>query len=324
MRLLIIFFLFSQSLLLASQSEIREDFTLVVAQSGLNIRAKPGLRAKVVAKAPYLSEVEYLSDESFGRDTIGALKSFIRAYNPQMELEETDVPLTGDWVKVKYKGQTGYTFNAYLGPNHDRPEPSDYFVISPGENCGDQFFDLTKYHCYGVYGSGEETEVREIRASYVVQETGIGFLALLMTTEENESLRLVIGSKRELPTLSSDFTVNAFTAAWAESANPVLEDACKMFLVKEVMETLPNGAEQTQGFSGSFRRGGIEQTIIEGAFVYAISVIGCGDIDGDDEVDYLIGYSSEESSRKMLYLSSMSKNEEILGLACEEFFGYCC
>lgn len=324
MRLLITLLLLVPSFFLFSQPAIRQDFTLVIAQSGLNIRAQPSLGAKVLIKAPYLSELVYLSRESFGRDTIGELKSFIRHHNPQGVLVETDVPLAGDWVKVKYQGKTGYTFNAYLGPNQDRPKSSDYFVISPGENCGDAFFDLTKYHCYGIYESGDQTEIREIKASYVVQETGIGYLAPLLTTAENQGLKLVIGSKRVLPTRSSDFMINKITTAWAEATNPVLEDACGIFLVEEVMETLPNGEKQTKGFSGSFRRGEREQTIIEGAFIYSISVIGCGDIDGDDEVDYLIGYSSEESSRKMLYLSSKAMEGEILGLACEEFFGYCC
>ncbi len=155
---------------LFSQPEIRQDFTLVIAQSGLNIRAEPRIGTKVLIKAPYLSKLVYLSQESFGRDTIGELKSFIRHQNQEGALVETDVPLTGDWVKVKYRGKTGYTFNAYLGPNQDRPKPSDYFVISPGENCGDAFYDLTKYHCYGIYKSGDQTEIREIKASY---ESGV-------------------------------------------------------------------------------------------------------------------------------------------------------
>ncbi len=108
------------------------------------------------------------------------------------------------------------------------------------------------------------------------------------------------------------------------TSKPVLEDVCGIFHVEEVMETMQDGVEPTKGFSGSFRRGEKKQTIIEGAFIYSISVIGCGDIDSDDKVDYLIRYSSEKSSRKVLYLSSQAKEGEILGLACEEFFGYCC
>lgn len=85
----------------------------------------------------------------------GTINKFVivRRYDPVRGMEENDVPLADNWVKVKYKGNTGYTFNAYLGPNRDQPKPSDYFVISPGENCGDQFFELKQYRCYGIYGS---------------------------------------------------------------------------------------------------------------------------------------------------------------------------
>jgi len=312
------------SFFLFSQPAIRQDFTLVIAQSGLNIRAQPSLGAEVLIKAPYLSELVYLSRESFGRDTIGELKSFIRHHNPQGVLVETDVPLAGDWVKVKYQGKTGYTFNAYLGPNQDRPKSSDYFVISPGENCGDAFFDLTKYHCYGIYESGDQTEIREVKASYVVQETGIGFLAPLLTTEENHGLKLVIGSKRVLPTYSSDFTLNNYTAVWPRSSEDKPVDACGMFSVEKVIDTLSNGFDKALKNLGSFTLGTRKQLVLEEYFTSNISVIGCGDLDGDDQVDYIIRCTVDEPSRKMLYLSSKAKEGEILGLACEEFFGYCC
>ncbi len=321
MRLLAILLLSTYSFFLTAQPGVYKHFNLVIAQSGLNIQEQPNLRARVVIKAPYLSEVEYLSDESFGRDTIGKLKSFFRRYDPIRGTEENDVPLAGDWVKVKHKGNTGYTFNAYLGPNQDQLKPSDYFVISPGENCGDQFFDLKQYHCYGVYGSGVETEIREIKASYVVQETGIGFLAPLLTTDENEGLKLVIGSKRALPTLTSDFMVDPFTSPWPQNSDFKAKDSCGML---KVTKKGPEEKTDLQQLSGSFHLGNQVQQIMEDYFVYNMSVIGCGDLDGDDKVDYLIRMSSEEYSRKMLYLSSMAKGEEILGLACQEGFGYCC
>jgi len=322
MRILIVFLLFVNSFFLASQPQIREDFTLVVAQSGLNIRAEPKLGAKVLTKAPYLSQVEYLSGESFGRDTIGVLESFYRSNRPETGWEEWDAPLTGDWVKVRCKGKTGYTFNAYLG--HVLDDGADYFVLSPGENCGDRFFDLTQYHCYGVYGSGEDTEIREIRASYVVQETGIGFLSTRLTTEENQELRLVIGSKRELPTLSSDFLIDEFTEAWPQSSTIAPKDECGMFKTTEIERKILNGEKLRLALVGSFQLGSQEQVILEENFVTDLSVIGCGDIDGDDKVDYMIRMSSDEYSRKMLYLSSVAKDGEILGLACQEDFGYCC
>ena len=95
MRPFITLLLLICSFFLFSQPEIRQDFTLVIAQSGLNIRAEPRIGTKVLIKAPYLSKLVYLSQESFGRDTIGELKSFIRRHNPQGELVETDVPLVG-------------------------------------------------------------------------------------------------------------------------------------------------------------------------------------------------------------------------------------
>lgn len=324
MRLLITLLFFGQSLLIAAQPEINYYFNLVIAQSGLNIRAEPNLGAPVVTKVPYLSQVEYLSIESFGRDTIGVLKNFFRGYGHEMSWEETDYPLSGDWVKVKYKSKVGYTFNAYLGPVVENPESSDYFVLSPGENCGDRFFDLTKYHCYGVYGSEKDTEIREIKASYVVQEAGIGFLAPLITTEENQRLKLVIGSKRELPTVTSDFMIDSFTSAWPQSSEVILKDECGMLNITEIKKKTPSGEKLYPALIGIFQLGSKEQVILEEHFITDLSVIGCGDVDGDDKVDYLIRLSSEEYSRKMLYLSSVAGDGEILGLACQEDFGYCC
>jgi hypothetical protein len=324
MRILLLFILISQSCLLAAQAKIHEGFTLVIAQSGLNIRSAPTLAGKVIAKAPYLSQVEYLSDESFNRDTIGILKSFFRSSDPQGNLVETDVPLAGDWVKVKYNGRVGYTFNVYLSSPQNLVKSPDYFVLSPGENCGDEFFDLTKYYCYGIYGSGEETEVREIKASYIVQETGTGYLAPLITTEDNQELRLVIGSKRELPTADSDFIVNLSRPAWSQKLAPIPVRDCGVLEVKEFKREIPNSSKHIRNFTGYFERGPRKQPLFKDFTINYLSILGCGDLDGDDKVDYLIMVTLDEYPRKLLYLSSIAGDGEVLGLASEEFFGPCC
>lgn len=95
----------------------QNNFQYVAIKTGLSIREKPDVNAKVIEKIPYATKIDVLPGD------------------PDMKMIVTE-GITGFWRKAKYNNKTGYIIDSYLLP---WPPPKttvkslkDYFAqISP-------------------------------------------------------------------------------------------------------------------------------------------------------------------------------------------------
>jgi uncharacterized protein YgiM (DUF1202 family) len=92
MIILLLTLIFSASL--SAQTVTR----YIAVRAGMSIREKPDAKAKVLEKIPYSEKltVNFYSDSVIDITTEG---------------------ITGKWVKVMYKGKTGYVVSSYLFPS---------------------------------------------------------------------------------------------------------------------------------------------------------------------------------------------------------------
>ena len=93
MRIVFLSLLLGMAITAAAQQEPM----YVAAKSGLSIREKPEIGAKVLDKIPYGKKITLLNDEE-------EKKSIVTE------------GMTGYWSKVKYKNSTGYVVDSYLLP----------------------------------------------------------------------------------------------------------------------------------------------------------------------------------------------------------------
>ena len=78
--------------------EVRASANMVIANGGLRLREQPGKKSKIITTLPFGTEVTYVSNQSFGTDSILV----------------NDTYIYGSWVKVKSQKQTGYVLDIYL------------------------------------------------------------------------------------------------------------------------------------------------------------------------------------------------------------------
>ncbi len=81
------------SLILSAQN----NFQYVAIKTGLSIREKPDVNAKVIEKIPYGAKIDVLPGD------------------PDMQMITTE-GMTGFWRKAKYNNKTGYIIDSYLLP----------------------------------------------------------------------------------------------------------------------------------------------------------------------------------------------------------------
>jgi len=299
--------------------EVNPGFNVVVAPSGLKLRDAPSLKSKVIKVIPYHGKVVYLDQSPHGVDTVGQLSDF-----PRMSYQESnyakaykDRPIVGSWVHVRYQEKEGYAYNPYLGPEASGTQKRGFFLISPGENCGDQFYALDQFYTYGVYSNGRKTWTEVVEASYVVQTEGVGFLAPILTTNRNKDLHYVIGSRKAMSmplqkwSMFSPYSLVEINETEAGLPNVVVSDS--VFSKKEILKMAFFFDQKT----------GRKQKIDNASYGNDYKIIGQGDLDGDGRTDILLEFRNEGLIRR-LYLSTLAAEGDIYGLAAEESFGPCC
>lgn len=176
----------------------QNNFQYVVIKTGLSIREKPDVNAKVIEKIPYATKIDVLPGD------------------PDMKMIITE-GVTGFWRKAKYNNKTGYIIDSYLFP-YPPPKASvktlkDYFgqiatvfggklVVKSGtmNNIEEGGHQVTKqlykngaeWHEFQGYEYGSMT--------YFIPDLNMqqAFLLLRMIPEFAE----VIGTKDEFPSAS--------------------------------------------------------------------------------------------------------------------------
>jgi hypothetical protein len=289
----------------------------------LKLRDAPNLNSKVISVIPFHGKVTYVDEQHHGCDTIGLLSDFPgRVYlkNDSKKVYKNR-PIIGSWVHVRYHGKEGYVYSPYLGPDVNQVPKQDFFLISPGENCGDQFYALNQFHTYGVFYNGRKTWIESVDVNYVVQMEGIGFLAPILTTNQNNYLHYVIGSRKQMSTSPKSWSMYR--------SNPIeytYKSKARLFdvIVSDSTVTHQNRKEVFKRAFFYERKTGEKQRIDSANYGYDYKIIGEGDLDGDNRTDILLEFQNGEIVTRRLYLSTLAKNGGFYGLAASEDFGYCC
>ena len=299
-------------------------FTTVISLDGLNIRSTPSLKGWKLGAAPFGAELEILDQGNGEWETLG-----IRNYYIPGESEVLETPVTGTWVKVKYKEIVGYTFSAFLYRPWEKRDlkgvNQDYVLLYPGADCYDNLFNFEGMDFYGMYHTEGGSYLRAIKSpSFFVVEDELS--PLRVSANNNKDLAFIIGSKKKLP-------VGKLEGAWLGryltrdnvfydyEARTFREDFLAMHGLsvdwdgKSDLYQVPLFAVK-DGVKTALRTDQVEMG-------EAMTLLWSGDLDGDGKRDYLIDFG-EKVSHSILYLSSAAKPGELVRMVAVNFAGYCC
>ena len=196
LRLALVLSLFCTTLLSAQADDERRNArrNTVIAPSGLNLRDAPGIDGAMIGRVPYGTKLE-LADRKF--------------HNP--DRRNTFPSLAPHaWAHVRYKGQTGYLYDAYLGLDYSvdgyREEPAgvnqDFIIVQRQSYQQRTIADFKAYQWYGIYrvGTDDALVVRQVKPEmrYGSEETR-GGLFLTLGRKYDDPL-FFLGSRTALPT----------------------------------------------------------------------------------------------------------------------------
>lgn len=186
------------AILVSFTAAAQNNFQYVAIKTGLSIREKPDVNAKVIEKIPYATKIQVLPGD------------------PDMKMIITE-GMTGFWRKAKYNNKTGYIIDSYLlpwaPPKTTVKTLKDYFaqispvfgaklVVKSGamNNIEEGGYQITKqlykngaeWHEHSGYEYGSMT--------YFIPDLNMqqAFMLLRMIPEFTE----VIGAKDEFPSVS--------------------------------------------------------------------------------------------------------------------------
>ena len=304
--------------------KIDQNQNAVISPNGLSIRSQPNLKSKKLAVVPFGEKVKIEDDKSYGWDTIG---KYDFAWGGS---SNGSFPITGHWVKVKYKDIQGFMFGAYLynAPDHPNYESEmmkslnkDFAFFYPGVNCYVNINFQTNMNWYGIYKEDGIYHLKETSISFYKtysemtdQMTDFG-----ISTSDNQSLLFIIGSKKPLKEkIVEGEQWERFSHSFHQYKEKDFEEIKKYGLeIKKV--------DNQSGFSIRLNQGSKSQILNpqQMEISHAMSIQWVGDLDDDGKLDFIFHYG-DKSGQTILYLSSEAKDGQIVKPVAAYFSGYCC
>jgi len=308
----------------AQNTTIDTRSNTVIAVSGLNIREKPDKHAKVVGKIPFGHQILYQSNQSFGVDTIKDYQDIFDDYVNNAPKQRYH--FTGNWVKISYKGTTGFVLQTYLLENKEverikKFDTNEYALLFPYSSCYINFYTPNKFNWYGIYSNGEgKFELKKINISYFTTDDGLiltrGFG---VAAENNKGLVAIIGSKKAL----KQSIKNCFTDSYySYKRDTSIINKLKKYGVE------PNYSKKSnhiQGFkiTSANKSQIIDYQDINGNEQVPELVKFIGDLDGDDKLDYIFD-TGDKGGYLILYLSSKRKGNKLVEAVAFFYRQFCC
>ncbi|MBK8349145.1 MAG: SH3 domain-containing protein [Saprospiraceae bacterium] len=289
-----------------SQDVIDNRVNYVIA-SALRLRENPNKTAKTLTVIPFGSRVEYLTNQSYNKDTLN------------VELGEYNKDVIGNWVYVKYNDIKGYVLNSYLGFYEDpdlkyKDLNKEFLLLFPGCGCQLNIFNPLEWNYYGFYKSDNNSfDVKKITIANISDFEDI-ICSVIISASHPKNLLFVVGSKN--PFLSN--THNLF----GKQVEIQFNDDKKVALqnLNAIGIELVNSVEDYKLF---LNLGSSKQKLNLENFNYPDRVNFFGDIDFDGKDDLIITYGSKVSE-SVLYLSSKGNGKQLVKMVAIFFSTYCC
>lgn len=306
-----------------SQFQYDPSRNVVIATTGLNLRMSPSLTSEVLAVIPFGSKVDIIDDQYYGFDTLGT------SYEVFFSSEESFTPKVGGyWVKGRFNEQVGYLFSAYLDWDHnavDQVFNRDVALLFEGVNCSSNYRYDPSWHWYGCYKENGALVLKKIKLSFFLtldEMTGFG-----ISTNIKAPSYFIIGSKVALPKTILEGTCYSHV----EGQSGYLYDhgsglgINQSILQASGLEFFKNPANDWDNLLLLRGKNNKEQILNPSKLQLSspMSILWHGDLDGDNETDYIINFG-EESSQTVLYLSTHAGKGEVVRPVAAWFSGYCC
>ena len=301
------------------QSNLYESGYRAISLTGLNIRKLPSIKSEIIGGIPFLDQVQILSERNdWKRDTIGINKF----YNPHGN--DYNIPISGNWLKVKYAEIEGFVFSPYLAnidkfqKNSIEKVNAEYGLNFPGQLCSDNIHRNKKLKWFGLYETPETGKyfLEQIEVDYNITDSEYTWLNIL---GGKKGLLLMFGvSDLKKVNKHIDGEFFNFMINTIEFIN--YRNNCSIYTGDDLSIEYDK-----RNWIITLKNNGRTQILNPESYNLSTpdSLVWRGDIDGDNMDDYIIKYG-EKVIQIVLYLSSEAKDDELVKPVAVFYTGYCC
>lgn len=295
----------------------------VIAIKGLNIRLKPDKNAKIIGKIPFGAQIKYLSNNSFGCDTISDYKSL----NNRFLDTDRAYEFYGNWAKINYKGITGFVLDCYLFysivDEIERKKNDSFALLYPYSACYTNIYLPNKFNWYGMYRDKEGNyTLKKINISYFsVYNENFGGKDFGVSADDNNGLIVIIGSKDILSEGKRD-CIDLITLKYGENRK-YNESDMKLYGIEKI-QINESGRDDYYVVKSGSKTQKLIVKINDEIDHYSFNEIKfIGDIDGDNKLDYILSFDGDVGY-DVLFLSSKRKESKIVEPVAYFYGHYCC
>ncbi len=289
----------------------------VNAINGLNLREEPNKKGKILAKMPYFSKVENISDLTFGLDTAETI---------QLN-DNKAVIITGYWLHVNFNGYKGYALSSYLSrpPKRTSIDTDEYALLIPNWGCIDQAVDIRKYHWLGVYKCAEGFNLKPVELQCINSDSyhiNNHFTSSLILTDAKIQPLYIIGSIDTLtPGIKKGNFVDNQRGLDISWDRDTLIKLSNNLVFSHYYSKNKNSQSYLTTTNGKYHQI-LNSTSNFTNYVHTDRYWE-GDLDGDGVMDYILTFGDKGGST-VLFLSSQANENELVKAVARFYWTYCC
>lgn len=294
----------------------------VIAWSGLRLREKPDFKARSLAVIPYGEAVTYSSDES------------MKLFGVPYQYDTDSIP--GHWQKVRWKGQAGYIFNAYLAGSVWKMDKPVYLLYEKVYGCWSDAYISRDYHYYGFYPNADTTMliIKEQRPIFfTLPDEGMGNSNATFTFKQKQVSYFALATREPL-TISS-FRVktsgkvlhgNPYTGIIPDSVKLTVPDSPWEIRVKMDDEKYPPTSDPAPRPYLRDKNTGAWHYLLPERNVWfsTLHLVWSGDFDGDGITDFMLAMGDDHYYQHLLFLSKDAGKWRFVRLAGRYGWEDCC
>jgi hypothetical protein len=316
---------FSFSLLAQLDSDYRvmaADYeSVVIAQSGLKLRANAHFSAKMLAVIPFGEIVQHGRDET---------------ESPAKYIYDAD-SIMGTWKKVSWKEKHGYVFSAYLGRGILKMDKPFYLLAEQSAWCWEDSYISPDYAYYGVFPNVDTTvlTIKKCKPFFASANQGDGSdMGGTTFFLKQKQLSLFAFASKE-PFSEYQFNVSTSNASIRYDWNQNAENNGKKISIPKTNWEIRYKLEELAGpeqrpykrhclIIKDKKTGAWHYLFEDSVSLEYVQLVWSGDMDGDGIQDFMLkGYNSH-SGFMALFLSKNPGKWKFVKLMGIYHWGDCC
>lgn len=288
---------------------------IVIAMSGLKLRATPDINGKVLVVMPLGSKLQRLKPE----------EAFLEECRTM-----TQDSIWGVWEKVEYKGMKGFAFNAYFGEGLRRMK-DDYYLVCPQAGwCWSDAYISPQYHYYGLFTNRDSSQwhIKKVKPVVYAQQSDLPGTSI-KADGIKQPVFILVSKKQLSETNITSKKTDKILAEWKWDNDTTIMKSYDLTIpyssFRLRMVPKPNNNANDNWFSVQLTdtSTGKHQILVD-MYGNQAHLSWVGDLDQDGKMDFMIRFSGDHGLGFFLFLTGNATKSQIVKPIVPYWFGDCC